>query len=137
MDQSEILLVEDDTNCKELALRALRKAGYGKVAVARDGVEALGMLMGEGGEALVGSGPLFVLLDMKLPKLDGIAVLRRLRSDARTRDLSVFSLSSSQDPSEIQQCLNLGVLAVLPKPLDPERLKKWFPHRPVAVASCS
>jgi CheY-like chemotaxis protein len=135
MDQSEILLVEDDMNCKELALRALKKAGYGKVSVARDGVEALGMLMGEGGEEPAGAGPLFVLLDMKLPKLDGIGVLQRLRGHERTRGLSIFSLSSSQDPSEIQQCLNLGVLAVLPKPLDPERLKKWFPDQPKAALS--
>lgn len=132
MDRSEILLVEDDVNCKELALRALRKAGYGKVAVARDGAEAIGMLLGDEGREPAGSGPLFVLLDMKLPKIDGLGVLRRLRSNERTRKLCVFTLSCSQDPTEIEQCLDLGVLAVLPKPLDPERLKKWFPDQPTS-----
>lgn len=122
MSEAEILLVEDDSNCEELALRALKRAGYLNVAVARDGLEALGMLTGEeeGGR---GRKPEAVLLDMRLPKLGGIAVLQRLRSDARTRDLKVFALSASEDPAEIEQCLSLGVLAVLPKPLDAEALK--------------
>lgn len=121
MSEAEILLVEDDSNCEELALRALRRAGYLNVAVARDGIEALGILTGEGGAG--GRKPEAVLLDMRLPKLGGIAVLQRLRSDARTRDLKVFALSASEDPAEIEQCLSLGVLAVLPKPLDAEALK--------------
>jgi two-component system, response regulator len=122
MSEAEILLVEDDSNCEELALRALKRAGYLNVAVARDGLEALGMLSGEGGDG-GGRKPEAVLLDMRLPKLGGIAVLQRLRSDVRTRDLKVFALSASEDPAEIEQCLSLGVLAVLPKPLDAETLK--------------
>jgi two-component system, response regulator len=122
MSEAEILLVEDDSNCEELALRALKRAGYLNVAVARDGLEALGMRSGEGGDG-GGRKPEAVLLDMRLPKLGGIAVLQRLRSDVRTRDLKVFALSASEDPAEIEQCLSLGVLAVLPKPLDAETLK--------------
>ena len=126
MSNAEILLVEDNSNCEELALRALRKAGYSNVAVARDGVEALGMLLGEEGIGARRQEPSFVLLDMKLPKIDGVGVLQKLRSDARTRGLKIFALSASEDPREIEQCLDLGVLAVLPKPLDVETLKHWL-----------
>lgn len=127
MRDFEILLVEDDKNCEELTLRALRKAGYSNVVVARDGVEALGILLGEGrGEASPRQKPSFVLLDMKLPKIDGVGVLQRIRGDERTRRLKVFALSSSGDPRDIEECLNLGVLAILPKPLNPEMLKRWL-----------
>ena len=127
MRSAEILLVEDNSNCEELTLRALKKAGYSNVAVARDGVEALGMLLGEGRGELAGrGGPSFVLLDMKLPKIDGVGVLQRLRGDERTRKLKVFALSSSEDPRDIEECLSLGVLAVLPKPLNAETLKRWL-----------
>lgn len=126
MQDTEILLVEDNSNCEELALRALRKAGYSNVAVARDGAEALGMLLGEGRDGSGHREPNFVLLDMKLPKIDGVAVLQRLRSDERTKTLKVFALSSSEDPKDLEQCRSLGVLAVLPKPLDPEALKRWL-----------
>lgn len=125
MQDAEILLVEDNSNCEELALRALRKAGYENVAVARDGAEALGMLLGEekSGEH---HEPNFVLLDMKLPKIDGVGVLQRLRSNERTKKLKVFALSSSEDPKDLEECRNLGVLAVLPKPLNAEILKRWL-----------
>ena len=128
MSSQEILLVEDDRNCEELALRALRKAGYSRVTVARDGVEALGMLLHpDGDEAVEEADAPVVLLDMKLPKIDGVGVLQRIRGNDRTRELNVFALSSSEDPRDIEQCLNLGVLAVLPKPLDAESLKRWLP----------
>ena len=124
MQDAEILLVEDNSNCEELALRALKKAGYSNVAVARDGAEALGMLLG--GEVGGEHHPHFVLLDMKLPKIDGVGVLQKLRSNERTRKLKVFALSSSEDPEDLEQCRNLGVVAVLPKPLDAEQLKRWL-----------
>jgi two-component system, response regulator len=127
MNDAEILLVEDDSNCQELALRALRKAGYSNISVARDGVEAIGILLGERVSGAPGRGePSFVLLDMKLPKIDGVGVLQRLRSDERTRNLKVFALSSSEDPRELEECRNLGVLAILSKPLNPELLQKWL-----------
>lgn len=127
MSNPEILLVEDNSNCEELALRALRKAGYSNVMVARDGVEAVWMLLGEdSGEPTIHEKPTLVLLDLKLPKLNGVDVLQRIRSDERTKKLKVFALSSSEDPREIEECLNLGVLAVLPKPLNAETLKRWL-----------
>lgn len=86
------------------------------------------MLFGEGsGASPVWEGPSIVLLDLKLPKIDGIGVLARIRGDARTRQLRVFALSSSEDPRELETCLRLGVVAVLPKPLDPVMLARWFP----------
>lgn len=133
MQDAEILLVEDNSNCEELALRALRKAGYSNVAVARDGAEALGMLLGE---AAGGSGhnePDFVLLDMKLPKVDGVGVLQKIRSDERTKRLKVFALSSSEDPKDLEECRNLGVLAVLSKPLNPDVLRFWLSEEPVGA----
>lgn len=127
MRDAEVLLVEDNNNCEELTLRALKKAGFANVAVARDGVEALGMLLGEGPAGAARSRPSFVLLDMKLPKIDGVGVLQRIRGDERTKRLRVFALSSSEDPRDIEECLNLGVLAVLQKPLNVEALKLWLP----------
>jgi len=126
MLQTSILLVDDNRDCETLALRSLRKAGFTTVAVARDGAEAIDVLLGDprrGWEATVAD---VVLLDLRLPKLDGIDVLRRLRSESRTRDLRVFALSSSDDPREIDGCVELGVVAVLPKPLDAEMLKSFL-----------
>lgn len=129
MQEAEILLVEDNGNCEELALRSLRKAGFCKVSVARDGAEALGMLLGEAADGEPLREPNFVLLDMKLPKIDGVGVLQRIRSDERTRRLKVFALSSSEDPKDLEQCRSLGVVAVLPKPLNAELLKGWLPEQ--------
>lgn len=126
MQDAEILLVEDNSNCEELALRALRKAGYSNVAVARDGAEALGMLLGEAAEGNAKNEPDFVLLDMKLPKIDGVGVLQRIRSNERTKKLKVFALSSTEDPKDLEECRNLGVLAVLSKPLNPDILRFWL-----------
>lgn len=133
MQDAEILLVEDNSNCEELALRALRKAGYSNVAVARDGAEALGMLLGEAAEGRGPNEPDFVLLDMKLPKIDGVGVLQKIRSDERTKRLKVFALSSSEDPKDLEECRNLGVLAVLSKPLNPEVLRFWLSEEPVGT----
>ncbi|ACH37178.1 response regulator, putative [Citrifermentans bemidjiense Bem] len=133
MQDAEILLVEDNSNCEELALRALRKAGYSNVAVARDGAEALGMLLGEAAEGRGHNEPDFVLLDMKLPKIDGVGVLQKIRSDERTKRLKVFALSSSEDPKDLEECRNLGVLAVLSKPLNPEVLRFWLSEEPVGT----
>lgn len=93
-------------------------------------MEALGILLGEGErEAVEDGGPGFVLLDLRMPKMDGIDVLQRIRSDERTRDLNVIALSALDDPRCLEQCRDLGVLAVLPKPLDPDTLKRYVPRR--------
>lgn len=123
MNDAKILLVEDNCDCEELALRALRKAGFESVEVARDGAEALGRLLAHGDSRLDAEEPI-VLLDLKLPKIDGVDVLKKIRSDERTKDLRVIALSASENPDEIENCLSLGVVAVLSKPLDTEALKR-------------
>ena len=97
MNDEEILLVEDDPDDQVLTLRALKKNGIGnRVVVARDGAEALDYLFGTGRhtDRATYAAPRLVLLDPKLPKIDGPEVLRRLRADERTRYLTVVILAS-------------------------------------------
>ncbi len=113
-----ILLVEDNPHDEELTLRALRKNGVSNpVVVAHDGAEALDYLLGSGhsGELLQ---PHFVLLDLKLPKVDGLDVLRRLRADARTRLLPVVVLSSSKERRDLISSYELGANSYVRKPVD-------------------
>ncbi len=97
-EQVEILLVEDSPHDVELTLHALRKNNVtNHIEVARDGAEALEFIFATGAHADrdVGNGPKVILLDLKLPKVDGFEVLRQIRGDARTRDLPVVVLTSS------------------------------------------
>lgn len=106
-----ILLVEDDENDAELALRALSKAGMpGLVAHSRDGEEALDFLFGRGEfEGRPGAeGLKLVLLDLKLPKLDGREVLHAIRAEPLTRDLPVVMLTSSMLPADVAACYRAG-----------------------------
>ncbi|UFS72048.1 response regulator [Geomonas sp. RF6] len=129
MLQTSILLVEDNRDCETLAVRALKKAGFTTISVARDGAEAINVLLGETDRGWENPVAEVVLLDLRLPKLDGIDVLKRLRADQRTSKLPVFALSSSEDPTEIDGCVQLGVVAVLPKPLDAEFLKTFLDEK--------
>src|SRR5580658_6130301 len=100
MTEKVILLVEDNPDDEALTVRALKKNNVlNEVVVARDGVEALDFLFGEGTHAgrNMGVVPQLILLDLKLPKLDGLAVLRRLRADPRTKLLPVVLLTSSTE----------------------------------------
>ena len=121
MDKLSVLLVEDNMDDEWLALRTMRKLGLKQVTVARDGCAALSELAAAGlqGEDFL---PDLVLLDLKLPKLDGIDVLRRLRGEAATSGLNVAILSSSEDPHALAICRSLGVLACSQKPLTTESL---------------
>jgi two-component system, response regulator len=113
-----ILLVEDNPDHEALALRALRKSGVAEeIAVARDGAEALKYLLGTGDEA-GGTLPQVVLLDLKLPKIDGLEVLRRLRDADRTRLVPVVVLSSSDEARDIQSAYDLGANSYVRKPVD-------------------
>lgn len=108
-----ILLVEDDPDDELLALRALGANDLvAEVVVARDGAEALERLFR--GDAL----PDLVLLDLKLPKVDGLEVLRRLRADERTRRLPVVVLSSSTERRDVVACYGLGANSYVRKPVD-------------------
>jgi two-component system response regulator len=120
MSDKVILLVEDNQDDEELALLAFEK---GKVAnnvvVARDGVEALDYLFGTGAHAgrEVSDLPQLMLLDLKLPRVDGLEVLRRIRADVRTRRLPVVILTSSKEEEDLINAYDLGVNSYVRKPV--------------------
>jgi two-component system, response regulator len=116
-----ILLVEDNADDEELTLRALAKSNImNRVVVARDGVEALDYLFLRGAYATrdPNDGPQVVLLDLKLPKLDGLEVLRQLRGDPRTRRLPVVILTSSAEERDVLRGYDLGANSYIRKPVD-------------------
>jgi two-component system response regulator len=117
----EILLVEDDASDVELTLRALKSRNLAnQVFVARDGAEALDFFFGEGAHPWreIGIAPRVVLLDLKLPNVDGLEVLRRLKSDERTRSLPVVILTSSREEPDIATAYRLGASSYIVKPVD-------------------
>jgi len=120
-DAPLILLVEDDENDAELALRALSKAGFGDVvARARDGEEALDLLLARGPhEGSAGAAGLrLVLLDLKLPKRDGLQVLTAVRADARGRRVPIVVLTSSMLSADVEACWAAGATSYVVKPVE-------------------
>jgi CheY-like chemotaxis protein len=116
-----ILLVEDNADDEELAVRALKKSHVAnELVVARDGVEALDYLFGQASYASRDTSimPQVILLDLKLPKLDGLGVLRRLRADDRTRLLPVVILTSSNEEQDRITGYGLGANSYVRKPVD-------------------
>ena len=127
MTNRHILLVEDNPDDEVLTLRALRKHNIAsEITVARDGVEALDFLFGTGAHAGrdTCNMPSLVLLDLKLPKVDGLEVLRRIRSDERTRLLPVVIFTSSNEEQDILECHNLGANSYIRKPVDFNQLSE-------------
>lgn len=121
MTDKVILLVEDSQRDEELALRALRKNNItNKVVVARDGVEALDYLFGAGTHAGRNTSelPTVVLLDLKLPKIDGLEVLRRIRADDRTKLLPVVILTSSKEDKDRLEGYTSGANSYVRKPVE-------------------
>lgn len=121
MHDKAILLVEDNPDDEALTLRALKKNNISnEVVVARDGAEALDYLFGTG--AFQGRDPRFLpqvtLLDLKLPKVDGLEVLRRVRSDPRTKLLPVVILTSSNEEQDRARGYGLGANSYVRKPVD-------------------
>lgn len=116
-----ILLVEDNPDDEALTLRALKKNNiFNEVVVARDGVEALDYMFGTGqyqGRDVTRT-PQVILLDLKLPKLDGLEVLRRLRADERTRLQPVVILTTSNEDRDITSSYQLGANSYIRKPVD-------------------
>jgi CheY-like chemotaxis protein len=118
-EEIDILLVEDNPNDAELTQRALRKSEINaRLAIARDGAEALEYLFGGHPK------PKVVFLDLKLPKIDGIEVLRRVRADARTQSIPVVVLTSSQEERDISECYGLGVNSYVVKPVEFDQFYK-------------
>jgi two-component system response regulator len=123
-NEVEILIVEDTPGDLELALRAFRKANLtNNIQVARDGAEALEFIFGEGAHAgrQVEDGPKVILLDLKLPKVDGLEVLRRIKSDPRTMGIPVVVLTSSKEQKDVVESYKLGVNSYIVKPVNFER----------------
>ena len=121
MENSPILLVEDNSDDEELTLRALKKNRIrNEIVVARDGVEALDYLFGTGGHSGrdLSVMPQVVLLDLKLPKIDGLEVLRQLRADSRTRLLPVVILTSSSEQRDKIAAYGTGANSYVRKPVD-------------------
>jgi len=122
--ERSILLVEDNPDDAELTLRALqRHTVVEKVVVAHDGVEALDYLLAQGSHAGRDpqAFPRLVLLDLKLPRLDGLELLRRLRAEPRTSALPVVVLTSSKEDKDIAECYRCGANSYIRKPVDFER----------------
>jgi two-component system response regulator len=124
---AEILLVDDSAADVELTLHALKeRASASDVQVARDGEEALNFLfcLGDYEGAACRPLPQLILLDLKLPKVDGIAVLRRVKADRRTRSIPVIVLTSSGEDRDLLATYELGVNSYIQKPVDFDRFRE-------------
>ena len=117
----EILVVEDNPQDLELTLRALRKAKLSnRIQVARDGAEALDFIFGTGEHAgrQIENGPKVILLDLKLPKVDGLEVLEKVKADPHTKSIPVVVLTSSKEQKDVVESYRLGVNSYIVKPVD-------------------
>ena len=116
----EILLVEDNHDDEELALLAFKKNNISnKIHVARDGVEALEYLFGSAdGNDLIDDHPKVILLDLKLPKVDGLEVLKRIKKHPKAKMIPVVVLTSSREERDMLVSYNLGVNSYIQKPVD-------------------
>ncbi|HUI05904.1 MAG TPA: response regulator [Verrucomicrobiae bacterium] len=120
MNNKTILLVEDNPDDQSLTLRALKKNNISnEVIVVADGTEALDYLRSDGREL-----PALVLLDLKLPKVDGLEVLRRVRADPRTRLLPVVVLTTSKEEQDLLRSYGLGANSYVLKPVDFEQFSE-------------
>ena len=117
----EILLVEDNPTDAELAIRALKKSVFGnKLVWVKDGAEALDFIFATGSysERQLTNGPNVILLDLRLPKVDGMEVLRRVKNDERTRAIPVVVLTSSKEDRDVVESYQLGVNSYICKPVE-------------------
>ena len=119
--QTEILLVEDSQDDLDMTLRALRKANMANhIQIARDGAEAMDFIFCEGAHAArkIENIPKLILLDLKLPKIDGLEVLKRIKGDPRTRMIPVVVLTSSKEQNDVIKSYGLGGNSYIVKPVD-------------------
>ena len=120
-NQTEILLVEDSQDDLDMTLRALRKANMANhIEIARDGVEALDFIFCEGAHAArkIENIPKLIMLDLKLPKIDGMEVLKRIKGDPRTKMIPVVMLTSSKEQKDVIESYGLGTNSYIVKPVD-------------------
>lgn len=123
----EILLVEDNPHDAEMTIRALRKANLAnRLTHVKDGAEALDFVFSRGvfSERSVHDKPKVILLDIKMPKVDGIEVLRQIKADENTRTIPVVIMTSSKEEQDIITSYNLGVNSYVVKPVDFEGFAK-------------
>jgi two-component system, response regulator len=121
LEQVEILIVEDNPNDYELTARALKKINLAnKTYWIQDGAEALEFIFctGKYAKRSMENGPRMILLDLKLPKVDGIQVLEKIKSEPSTRKIPVVMLTSSQEENDIVESYKLGVNSYIVKPVD-------------------
>ena len=121
MNEVEVLLVEDNPSDAELTVRALKKRNLAnRLFHVKDGAEAIDFLFAQGPfvSRRVENGPKVVLLDLKLPKVDGIEVLRRIKADERTKIIPVVVMTSSREDRDLVDCYNLGVNGYVVKPVE-------------------
>ena len=127
MKEVEILLVEDNPTDAELAIRALKKNNFAnKLEWVKDGAEALDFIFSTGiysGRTLLEQ-PKVILLDLRLPKVDGMEVLRRIKEDPRTKSIPVVVLTSSKEDRDIAESYELGVNSFISKPVEFEDFAK-------------
>jgi len=121
LNEVEVLLVEDSPHDAELTLRALKKNNLAnKLFHVKDGAEAIEFLFSQGAfkDRKIDRSPKIVLLDLKLPKVDGIEVLRRIKTDARTKLIPVVVMTSSREDRDLNDCYQLGVNGYVVKPVE-------------------
>jgi two-component system response regulator len=121
LNEVEILLVEDNPNDAELTLRALKKRNLAnRVLHVKDGAEALEFLFAGGAYngRKIEKAPRVILLDLKLPKVDGLEVLRQIKADERTKTIPVAVLTSSREDRDLEECYQLGVNSYIVKPVE-------------------
>ena len=128
-DMAEILIVEDDPDEAEVALQSLKRASLAnRIEWVRDGQAALDFLFGNGSSRRRRSLPHLILLDLNLPRVDGLEVLRQIRDDPLTRSIPVVALTKSSRSRDAAECQRLGARACIVKPVDFRNLSEVVPR---------
>lgn len=123
----EILLVEDKDSDAEMTIRALKKNNLAnKLHHVKDGAEAMDFIFAQGkySDRKVENGPKVIILDLKMPKVNGIEVLRKIKGDERTKKIPVVVLTSSKEDPDMQSCYDLGVNSYVVKPVEFDEFHK-------------